>query len=317
MPQTDLPIEALLQYQGRNPRPFDFDEYWDEALAELDGIAPESDIHPVDFGIPGVHCAHLWFNSVNGGRIHAKLWQPAKPSGAAILRFHGYSMMSGEWTDGMAYALLGYTVAYLDSRSQGGLSQAPDEPRGSGPNQIIRGLASEDPRDLFMRRNFLDTAQLARVVSQLPGVDPQRMASQGGSQGGALALVCAALHPAIRKVVSGFPFLSDYQRVWEMDLAQGAYGELREFFRRVDPRHQNEEALFTRLGYIDIQNLAPRIEAEVMMYTSLSDTVCPPSTQFAAFNKIRSPKNYRLWPDFGHEYLPGEHDLTYRFLRDL
>ena len=52
------------------------------------------------------------------------------------------------------------------------------------------------------------------------------------------------------------------------------------------------------------------------MYTGLMDTICPPSTQFAAFNKITSPKEVILYPDFGHEGLPGKDDTTLQWFID-
>ena len=114
-----------------------------------------------------------------------------------------------------------------------------------------------------------------------------------------------------------FPFLSDYRRVWEMDLAKDAYQELRNHFRSFDPLHKREDEIFTRLGYIDNQHLAHRIQAEVLMAVGLMDTICPPSTQFAAYNKIRSQKELLLYPDFGHESLPGAPDRIYDFLAEL
>ena len=66
-----------------------------------------------------------------------------------------------------------------------------------------------------------------------------------------------------------FPFLCDYQRVWQLDLAVNAYQELRDYFRRFDPCHQREGEVFTRLGYIDVQHLAPRIRARTMMGVGL------------------------------------------------
>jgi cephalosporin-C deacetylase len=45
--------------------------------------------------------------------------------------------------------------------------------------------------------------------------------------------------------------------------------------------------------------------------------VCPPSTQFAAFNRIQSPKEMVIYPDFGHEELPGSADRIFEFLKDL
>ena len=53
------------------------------------------------------------------------------------------------------------------------------------------------------------------------------------------------------------------------------------------------------------------------MFTGLMDTVCPPSTQFAAYNKISSRKDMVLYPDFTHEALPDQGDLTFNFLGKL
>jgi cephalosporin-C deacetylase len=170
---------------------------------------------------------------------------------------------------------------------------------------------------MLFRQIFLDTAQLARIVMAQPNVDPTRVGTLGGSQGGALSLVCAALEPRIRRAVALYPFLSDYQRVWEMDLAKDAYSDLKAYFRRFDPLHQRREEIFTRLGYIDIQHLAPRIRGEVLMGITLMDTICPPSTQFAAFNKIESKKEALIYPDFGHEGLPGFNDHAFQFLMGL
>ena len=52
----------------------------------------------------------------------------------------------------------------------------------------------------------------------------------GGSQGGGLTLACAALEPRIKRLAPVFPFLSDYRRTWEMDLAVDAYEELKVLF---------------------------------------------------------------------------------------
>jgi len=101
-----------------------------------------------------------------------------------------------------------------------------------------------------------------------------------------------------------------------MDLARDAYDELTYYFKRFDPTHEHEEEVFIQLGYIDVQHLADRIAARVQMTTALMDAVCPPSTQFAAYNKIRSEKEMILYPDYGHEDLPGEQDRTFAFFSE-
>jgi len=148
----------------------------------------------------------------------------------------------------------------------------------------------------------------------MPDVDPARVGATGGSQGGALTVACASLEPRIKRAAPVFPFLSDYKRVWEMDQAKDAYIELQEYFRHFDPRHEQEDAIFEKLGYVDIQNLAPRIRGEIYWSIGLMDTICPPSSQFAAYNKISAPKSMEFYPDFGHEGLPGVNDLIFQFL---
>src|SRR5438552_802288 len=160
-------------------------------------------------------------------------------------------------------------------------------------------------------------AELVRIVMAMREVDPDRVGATVWSQGGGLTLACAAFEPRIQRAAPVFPFLCDYQRVWEMDLAAGAYEELKTYFRLFDPLHEREAEVFTRLGYIDNQHLAGRIRADVLMAVGLMDSICPPSTQFAAYNKIGSPKNLVIYPDFGHEGLPGSSDRIFDFMAGL
>ena len=44
MPLVDKPLSELRTYQGRNPRPADFDAYWAEALRELDATDPKPEL---------------------------------------------------------------------------------------------------------------------------------------------------------------------------------------------------------------------------------------------------------------------------------
>jgi cephalosporin-C deacetylase len=102
-----------------------------------------------------------------------------------------------------------------------------------------------------------------------------------------------------------------------MDQAKDAYAELKEYFRHFDPLHAREDEIFEKLGYIDLQFLANRIRADVLWSTSLMDTICPPSSQFAAYNKITSTKSMDIYPDFGHENLPGYNDRVFEFMMKL
>ena len=66
-----------------------------------------------------------------------------------------------------------------------------------------------------------------------------------------------------------------------------------------------------------MQHLAPRIKARVVMATGLLDSTCPPSTQFAAYNKIASEKEMMLYPDFGHEGMLGQDEIIFQRMMAL
>jgi cephalosporin-C deacetylase len=319
MPLIDMPMDQLKTYQGRNPKPVDFDAFWDRSLVEMRAVDPQVEFKPAAFETSFAQCFDLFFTGVGGSRIHAKFWKPRVLKGKcpAVLLFHGYSGNCGDWISQLGYAAEGFVVAALDCRGQGGLSEDRTSLHGPTLNgHIIRGI-DDTPDKMTFRNIFLDTAQLAKIVMGLPEVDPERVGCTGGSQGGGLTLACASLEPRIKRAAPLYPFLCDYRRVWEMDQAKDAYQELKNYFRLFDPRHEREEAIFTKLGYIDCQFLAPRIRGEVLMGVGLMDTICPPSTQFAAYNKITSKKSLAVYPDFGHEGLPGINDAIFQFMRKL
>ncbi|MDF7808576.1 acetylxylan esterase [Pontiellaceae bacterium B12219] len=197
----DLPREELNTYSGTNPRPDDFDAFWETALAEMDAVNPEIEITPAAFQVPFASCSDLWFTGVGGARVHAKLLQPKNITspGPAVLMFHGYTSYCGDWAEKLNYVAAGFTVAALDCRGQGGLSEDVGSVKGTTVRgHIVRGL-DDVPEKLLFRSVFLDTAQLAKIVMDMPGVDASRIGAMGGSQGGGLTLACAALEPRIKQ----------------------------------------------------------------------------------------------------------------------
>ncbi len=151
----------------------------------------------------------------------------------------------------------------------------------------------------------------------MENVDENRVGAYGASQGGALAIACASLEPRIKKTAAVYPFLSDFKRAWELDISHSAYEEIHYYFKFIDPNHEQEEEVFRKLGYIDIQHLADRIKADVLWAVGMEDAICPPSTQFAAYNKIQSDKNMLIYYEYGHEYIRTLGDKVHDFFADL
>ncbi len=323
MRSAELTLEKLYEYDGTNPKPNDFENYWEKALDELSCQSLDYTLEKVESSFKDVLLYHMYFTGVANARIHCRLLVPAKGDKKfpALANFHGYTMNCGDWYDKLPFVYNGFVVAAMDVRGQSGLSQDTLQTMGSTLHgHIVKGVDDEDPHNLMYRNIYLDTVQLIRILKTMPFVDSERIGAYGASQGGGLTLACAALEPSVKAISSCYPFLCDYMRVWDLHQAHinTAYLELHSYFRRKDPMHERETEFWTRLGYIDNQYLAPRIRANTLMFCGLDDTVCPPSTQFAAYNRITSPKQVLIYPEYGHEMLPGQAEKTLLFfLKEL
>ena len=83
------------------------------------------------------------FTGVGGARIYAKYLRPRGAARAhpALLMFHGYSGNCGDWHDKLGYVAAGFSVAAMDVRGQGGLSEDTGGVKGTTQTgHIIRGL---------------------------------------------------------------------------------------------------------------------------------------------------------------------------------
>jgi cephalosporin-C deacetylase len=320
MPIVDMPLEKLKEYNGISPRPADFDEYWEKALKELEGCSLDYTLEKAEFQVSGVECYHLYFTGIGGARIHCKFLKPADIAGRipAVVMFHGYQGHCGDWFEKLPYAYNGMAVAAMDVRGQAGLSEDNLVVMGNTVRgHIVRGVDEESPEKLAFRYIYLDTVQIVRILMNMDFIDENRIGAAGLSQGGALTIACAALEPRVKIAAPACPFLCDFKRVWEMDLAVGAYEEISRYFRIQDPMHKREDKFWERLGYIDLQYLAPRIKAKTTFFTGLMDTVCPPSAQFAAYNKITAEKDMIIYPDYAHENYPQYQEQTLLLMKNL
>ncbi|MGH3194447.1 MAG: acetylxylan esterase [Streptosporangiaceae bacterium] len=159
---------------------------------------------------------------------------------------------------------------------------------------------------------FTDAVLAVEAASQLTGAP--RVAVSGISQGGGLALAAAALiSQAVAMCHADVPFLCDIQR--GITLAPEApYTEVPEFLaHNVDLI----PAALDTLRYVDCALLARRITARCLLSVGLMDTICPPSTVFAAYHEITAGKDLAVHPFTGHVVPTAHVERQLRHLRDF
>lgn len=314
----DMTLEKLRLYLGSTPKPTDFDLYWDEQVSAIRDFIPKYELKlKPELCSNLMDCYDLTFQSFDGSSIYAKYLRPTHNTPTPLVfQFHGYPGSSRSFLELSGFVAADMAVVAMDCRGQGGKSN--DNSVYSGPTvsgHIIMGLAGDSVDALYYRNVFLDTVVLFNLMKTFDSIDPDRLFANGASQGAALALVCAALNPEIKKTCALYPFLSDYRRVWNMNLDLVAYEGLRYFNKWFDPAGEKTDAIFQKLGYIDVKNFASRIKSDVLMGTGLLDDICPPSTQFAVYNHLKCQKEHILYPNYTHELIRDFDDRITAFMR--
>jgi len=309
-------LASLDTYTGTNPVPEDFDSFWEQRVAEAERHPLEYRLEPSE--IPNCGTCEFWnlyFTGIRGEKVYAKYLKPVSDRPVPlVLQFHGYPGASRSWFEQASYAGMGCALVAMDCPGQGGFSQDMGGYEGTTVSgHLIAGLDG-DPRDMYYVRLYQDICLLCRIVQKLDGIDLKRVFINGASQGGGLGVVCAALNPALpKKAAILYPFLSDFQKVWELGRDEIAYEGLRYYSRWFDPDGSRKTEMFTKLGYIDVHNFAHLVRCEVLFGTGLSDAVCPPVTQFSVYNRLTCPKRHVFFPEYGHEEIQAFDDQIISF----
>lgn len=297
-------VQELEQYTGRDEMPSGFNTFWDEELTKVNDVPLDYELTLKPFDLSFAECFDLTFTSMDSSQIYAKLIFPKNMKASpVILKFHGYQGKSADWSEAFKYVAEGVAVVMMDVRGQAGKSEDFSQVKGNTvKGHIVRGML-EGPSHLFYRQVYLDIGLLGKIIGQLPQTKGCPLISFGESQGGALALIAGAILPEVKRVFAIYPFLSDFRRVLALKYEAEAYDDLYRHFKFTDPFHRQAEQVFETLGYIDVKNFASLIKGDVTMICGLLDDVCPPSTQFAIYNRLTAVKEMLIMPEYGHEAL--------------
>lgn len=141
----------------------------------------------------------------------------------------------------------------------------------------------------YMKHVYLGLVRCIDLLTSLPEWDGKNVAVQGGSQGGALALVAAGLDDRVTQCVVNHPALSDMAAYAE----KGRTGGYPHFNRMRGLLTDDNIAV---MSYYDVINFARRVKADTYMTWGYNDNVCPPTTSYAVWNTLPCHKECLLTP---------------------
>lgn len=158
---------------------------------------------------------------------------------------------------------------------------------GRGNGYLNNGL--EDRERYYMKNVYLGLVRCLDLLTSLPEWDGKNLAVQGGSQGGALAIVAGGLDPRVSHCIVNHPALSDMAGYAE----KGRTGGYPHFNRT--PGVLNDKSIKT-LEYFDVVNFARKLKAHTYMTWGFNDNTCPPTTSYAVWNVMTCPKDALITP---------------------
>lgn len=228
--------------------PTDFEAFWAKEKAELAKIPMDPRmIHIPERSTETVDVYHVNFQNVKNSRIYGVLTVP-KGDGKypAILQVPGagirpYSGDLGKAGRGAITLQIGIHGIPID--------MAPEVYANltSGALNGYWNFNISDKDLYYYRRVYLGCIRAVDFLVSLPQYDGQNLGIQGGSQGGALAIVTAALDPRINYLTAMYPALSDMT-----GYLHGRAGGWPHVFAGNNLQNFNNPKTLETIGYYDV-----------------------------------------------------------------
>lgn len=171
----------------------------------------------------------------------------------------------------------------ISSETFGEISRAFNDRNGG---YLANGLENKDI--YYMKHVYVGLVRCIDFLTSLPEWDGKNVAVQGGSQGGALAIIAAGLDSRVTQCVANHPALSDMAGY----AAKGGTGGYPHFCRQ--PQILSNKDCLNTLAYFDVVNFARYVKAPTYLTWGYNDVTCPPTTSYAVWNTLKCTKESLL-----------------------
>jgi cephalosporin-C deacetylase len=284
--------------------PEHFDRFWREARAEVIRIPMDAKLEKVAAVDPGdAKRFKVSLASVNGSRIYGWLHLPeGKGPFPTVLSIPGSGVgrtgrFAGFTEAGIA--VLAIEIHGLEPQEQEIVGAAqwirPETDETAYFTELQNGILSgyhgfgiEDPYRYYHRRSLQSAMRALDYLCSREDVDPHKIIVFGGSQGGGLSLLTAAIDKRVSAVVATVPAFCNN--------AASEDGHMPEASRT--------------LSYYDAALAAELIEVPTLIGVGFIDSICLPANVYAAYNNLSGPKKIVNFYHTGHGSPPDWREQT-------
>ena len=184
----------------------------------------------------------------------------------------------------------GYAEFYLSTRGQSLNNRAADEREADGRSDAYTNTYGDwfafnfgDKDSYYYRGAYMDCVRALDFMASRSTSDMDNLFAEGQSQGGAFTYAAAALSGRTFKAIApAIPFMGDFPDYfqvgnWPASVATANQGTM------------TDSEMYAFLSYFDTKNLATMISCPVITSIGLQDNVCPPHTNIAPYNNLKTP----------------------------
>jgi cephalosporin-C deacetylase len=274
--------------------PDDFDSFWAAAKKELAAIPIDAQLVKSEkLSNDKVSCYQITLANVGGKRIHGWLSVPdGKGPFPAILTVPGAGVSGISPDKGHALAgALSMNIIIHDLP----VDETPEfyQKQAAGPLKDYRDIGMDDKDKNYYRAVILGCVRCIDYLVSRPDFNGKDLAVTGGSQGGALTLITSGLDPRVTLAAPAVAAMCDHS-----GKAFGRISGWPHWLMRV-PEDKAKKVLETS-AYYDAVNFARKFKGKSLHSVGFIDTVCAPTTVYAAFNVHPAPKVMISNPLMGH-----------------
>jgi cephalosporin-C deacetylase-like acetyl esterase len=274
--------------------PADFDDFWGAGKKELAKVPIDAKLeHVAEQSDKRVDCYKISLGNIQGKRVRGWLSVPkGKGPFPAILTVPGAGVYGIRPDKHHAYlGALSMNIIIHDLP----VDEAPAfyQKQAAGPLKNYRDIGMDDKDKSYYRAVILGCLRCNDYLTSRADFNGKDLAVTGGSQGGALTLIVSGLDPRVKLAAPNVAAMCDHS-----GMAHGRVSGWPHWLNRVG-KDRAAKVLETS-AYYDAVNFARKFKGKSVHGVGFIDTVCAPTTVYAAYNVHPEPKTMIASPRMGH-----------------